>query len=390
MNSKVVIVLLFLLAAGGIFYWTRLQPPAAVGTPSPGGGRAAEVEISMLYSTEKKEWLEAAAATFRTEHPEVSLKLTGLGSLDAAQAILDEKQKPTLWSPADSLALNLLASDWETRNHTPLWANEGGDAPLPLVISPLVFAVWADRAEVLEKAGGGSITWKALHRAVASAQGWPSIGGKADWGFVKLGHTDPTRSNSGLQALVLMTYDFYGRAAGLEMADVLKADYQQYVKELERGVTRFESSTGTFMNEMVLFGPSKYDLAVVYENLAIAQLENAQGRWGDLKVYYPATTLWSDHPVALLQAPWVTEPQRQAGRKFIELLRSKPVQESALAHGFRPGDPSIPLKAGDARNPFTRLAQYGVRVDIPPVAQAPSGPVVRTLMTMWSRVVGTR
>jgi ABC-type sulfate transport system substrate-binding protein len=156
------------------------------------------------------------------------------------------------------------------------------------------------------------------------------------------------------------------------------------------GVTRFESSTGTFMNEMVLFGPSKYDVAVVYENLAIAQIENAQGRWGDLRVYYPATTMWSDHPAALLNAPWVSAEQAAAARQWIAFLRSRPIQELALAYGFRPGDPAVPLKSSDARNPFNRLAPYGIRVDIPPVAQPPSGAVVRNLLTMWSRTVAQR
>ncbi len=394
MNSKVLIVLVFAVAAGGIFYWTRTHPPGGAAPTSsaadPRAPVAGAVEISMLYSTEKKDWIETAGAAFRRDHPEIALKLVGLGSLEAVQAILDEKQKPTLWSPADSLVLNLLAADWEMKNHTAAWATDGPDAPQPLVITPLVFVVWADRAEVLEKVGGGAITWKAIHKAVSSPQGWPAVGGKADWGFVKLGHTDPTRSNSGLQALVLMTFDFFTKTAGLENGDVLKPDYQQFVKEIEKGVSKFGSSTGTFMNEMVLFGPSKYDIAVVYENLAIDQLENAQGRWGDLKVYYPAITLWSDHPVAILQAPWVSEPQKQAARKFVEYLRSRPVQEQALSHGFRPADPAIPIKSGDARNPFTRLAQYGVRVDIPPVAQAPNGGVVRTLMTMWSRTVGAK
>jgi hypothetical protein len=62
------------------------------------------------------------------------------------------------------------------------------------------------------------------------------------------------------------------------------------------------------------FGPSKFDIAWVYENLAIEHLENAQGRWGNLKVYYPSTTIWSDHPVALLQTSWVTDPQKKAAR----------------------------------------------------------------------------
>jgi len=45
--------------------------------------------------------------------------------------------------------------------------------------------------------------------------------------------------------------------------------------------------------------------------MAISQIENAQGRWGNLKIYYPATTLWSDHPAAVLKAEWVSDEQRQ-------------------------------------------------------------------------------
>ncbi len=32
-------------------------------------------------------------------------------------------------------------------------------------------------------------------------------------------------------------------------------------------------------------------------------------------------------------------------------------------------------------------AQYGVQVDIPPVAKTPDGPVVHNLLTLWSRTV---
>lgn len=128
----------------------------------------------------------------------------------------------------------------------------------------------------------------------------------------------------------------------------------------------------------------------VYENLAIAQLENAQGRWGNLKVYYPATTIWSDHPAVLLQGAWVTDAQKKAARKYLAFLRSRPQQEQGLRYGFRPADTSIPLKSADIQNPFTRLAQYGINVDIPPAAATPSGPVVRNLGMMWSRVVTNR
>jgi len=391
-NSRAIIVIGFLIALGAIVFvtWRRtgVQPdrPAATAAPS-----AASVELTFLYSTEKKEWVEFATQAFQRDNPNIAVKLIGKGSIDAAQALIDGRDKPVLWSPADSLALNLAESDWETKNGSRLIAAEGTeDAPQALVITPLVFVIWEDRAEVLQKAGKGQIGWRTIHDAIASNQGWPAVGGKPDWGFVKLGHTDPTRSNSGVCALLSMTIEFYKQTSGLEVGQLLKPEYQAFVKQIEKGVTQFEASTGTFMQDMIRFGPSKFDIAWVYENLAIAQLENAQGRWGNLKVYYPATTIWSDHPAALLEGSWVTEAQRKAGRKYLAYLRGRPQQEQALRYGFRPADPSIPLKTADSQNPFTRLAQYGINVDIPPAAGTPSGPVVRNLITMWSRIVSNR
>lgn len=400
MNPRVLIIIGFLAAVGGVFYLSRSKGNGSgdtgsgqdsASTSKPAAPRDV-TEISFLYSTEKKEWVEAAAAAFQKEHPDIKLNLVGKGSLDSAQAILDGREKPTVWSPADTAVLRMLESDWATDpSRTPLFATDGEDAPQPLVITPLVFVVWEDRAEVLLKANDGkAVSWKAIHKAVASDQGWPAIGGKADWGFVKLGHTDPTRSNSGLQAMLLASFEYYNKRSGLTVANLLDPKYQEWVKQLEKGVSRFETSTGTFMTDMVRFGPSKYDIAVVYENLAISQISNAQGRWGNLKVYYPPLTLWSDHPAAVLQGSWVTPKQREAARQWLGYLRSRPVQERALAFGFRPADPAVPIKTQDANNPFTRLAPHGILVDVPPVAEVPEGPVVRNLLTMWSRVVGSR
>jgi ABC-type molybdate transport system substrate-binding protein len=403
MKPKAAIIIAFLVAATAIVLVTvrskkgdddkkpqvtSTEPGAQVapGVTRPG----AAVEIGVLYSTEKKEWLEAAAAEFQKAHPEITVKLEGKGSFEAAADILDGKAKPTVWSPADSMVLNLLVADWDTKYHTPLFAASGDDAPQPLLLTPLVFVVWQDRAEALLKgAPGGTISWKVIAKAVTSNQGWSAIGGQAKWGFVKLGHTDPTRSNSGLQALYLMSLEFFGKPR-LEIEDITKADYQEFVRGIEKGVSKFEASTGTFMTDMVRFGPSKYDIAMVYEALAIKDIDNAQGRWGSLKVYYPATTVWSDHPMGVLQAEWVTEAQKAAGRQFVAFLRSRPMQERALQYGYRPADTSVPIKTADAQNPFTRLAQHGISIEVPTAAEPPDAMVVRTLMQMWQRVVPAR
>ena len=398
MNPKVLIVVLFVAAAGGIFWFTQQKaqapaPGAGGSAPAPGKAGAPKtiVEISVLYSTEKKEWIEAANEAFKKEHPEIGVTLTGKGSFEAAQALADGREKPTVWSPADSLALSLGGSDFETKNGTPLFAAEGQpDAPSPLLITPLVWVVWEDRADALVKSAGGKLNWKIIRDAVASNQGWPSVGGKAEWGFVKLGHTDPTRSNSGLQALLSMSFEYGKKTSGLTVADVLDPKLQAWIQSLEKGVGKFELSTGTFMTDMIRFGPSRYDIAVVYESLAVAQIENAQGRWGNLKIYYPTTTLWSDHPGALLKGPWVTAEQAKAGRTWLAFLRSRPMQELALAFGFRAADPAVPLKSADPKNPFTRLAPYGLQLELPPAGTLPEAAVVRNLMTFWSRTVAPK
>jgi hypothetical protein len=392
MKSKILILVLFAVAALGILFFNRsksVPAPATSAAPEPTASSAPKpvVELPFVYSTEKKEWIEAAVAEFSAAHPEIKVVLNGKGSLEASDSILDGSLKPVLWSPADSLVLKLFAADWLTKNGQPAFG-DGDDAPDPLLLTPLVFVAWEDRAKALVGFGDGAITWKTVHKAVSSNQGWPAVKGKADWGFVKLGHTDPTRSNSGLQALVLIALEYFGHTTGneLKVEDILKPDFQKFLRELEAGVTRFESSTGTFMTDMVRFGPSKYDIAVVYESSAISQLANAQGRWGNLRVYYPKLTLWSDHPIALLNAPWVTDAQRAAARQLSAFLRSKPVQEKALRFGFRPAETSVPLKTADPQNPFTRLADFGVLVSVPSVAEPPDASVIRNLLALWTRI----
>jgi len=392
MKAKVIIVAAFVLAAFAIVLLVKSggdkkkSEAAKPNTTQPSKPQSAEATIEVLYSTEKKDWIEAVTADFMKANPQVKVTLVGKGSLDAAQGILDGQLKPVVWSPADSMVLNLLVSDWQTKNHASIVAASGDDAPQPLLLTPLVFVAWQDRANALLKASGGSISWKAIHKAVVSPQGWPAVGGQGRWGFVKLGHTDPTKSNSGLQALYLMSLEYWNKNK-LQVEDLLDPKYQEFVKGVEKGVTKFESSTGTFMTDMVRFGPSKYDISVVYESLAISQLADAAGRWGKLRVYYPATTIWSDHPVALLNGAWVTPEQKQAAKQYIAFLRAKPQQQRALEFGFRPADTTVPIVTSDAQNPFTRLAADGVTVDVPPAAPAPDGPVVRNLMMMWTRVV---
>jgi hypothetical protein len=398
-SSKLVILGVFGLAVVGAFAFVFLKKDksaadavASAEAPTTSAPAAAPppaqvTRVRFLYGSEKKAWVVEALGRFAKEHPEVAVDTVEKGSLDMAQAVLDQGERPTLVSPADDVALNLLTSDWKQKNGAELVATDGPDRPQPLVLTPLVLVAWEDRAAAL--AGKDkSLDFKHLHDAIQNPKGWPGVGGKPDWGFVKLGHTNPSRSNSGLQALILMAYEFQNKRSGLEVKDVLDEKFQTFLKTIEKGVPKFGTSTGTFMEEMVLYGPSKYDVVVTYENLAIQHIPNAQGRWGNLRVFYPPQTMWSSHPVAILNGDWVTGEQRGAARKLIDFLRAKPEQQRALALGFRPANPEVPVLSTDGTGPFQSAAAFGVRADLGSVVEPPPGPVIRNLMELWSRQIG--
>ncbi len=347
--------------------------------------------VTLLYGTEKERWLKAALDVFAREHPEIAVELTGMGTLDAVRAIAEGRQRPTVWSPADDVAVNLLDAEWTLGKGAPIVERSGDFAPQPLVLTPLVMIAWEERAKALSAAAHGDPTdWRAVHDLASSPKGWPGLGAPAEWGYVKLGHTAPNASNSGLQTLILMAYAFHGKHAGLSAADVLDERFQKWLKETESAVSKFGASSGTYMRDMVLYGPSKYDLVWNYESVAIGEMAAAQGRWGNLAIYYPTPTLWSNHPFVVPKADWVSPEQRAAARTLREFLLSPAIQARALEAGFRPANPDVRIVTSDPENPWNRLKPYGIRLDVPAAADPPSGEVARLLLETWRRVVDVR
>jgi ABC-type Fe3+ transport system substrate-binding protein len=351
--------------------------------------KGVSVRITLTYSTEKEKWLKDAVEQFARRKPEIGVELHGMGSVDAVRAIAEGKEKPTAWCPADEIAMNLLDTEWSLQKGSSIVAREGDLAPQPLVVTPLVMIVWEERAKVLAAAakGGDPTDWRTIHDLATSPKGWPGLGGSPDWGYVKLGHTAPSSSNSGLQTLVLMTYGYHGKRGGLVPGDILNADFQKWLREIETAVGKFGTSSGTYMKDMILYGPSRYDVTWNYESVAIGDMGAAQGRWGNLLVYYPKPTLWSNHPFVFLKGDWVTDEQRAAAKELRDFLLLPEVQSRALDFGFRPANADVKLLTSDPSNPWNRLKAFGVRVDVPAVAEPPSGEVTRLLLETWRRVV---
>jgi ABC-type Fe3+ transport system substrate-binding protein len=166
------------------------------------------------------------------------------------------------------------------------------------------------------------------------------------------------------------------------------SEYQDWFLETESSIGQFEYSTGPLMEKMVVYGPSTFDMVTVYEATAIEQAENAVGRYGELRVYYPPAIVWSDHPFCVLETDWVTAQQREAAALFIDFLTGAQAQTSALMkHGFRPVDGSIPLE--QPGSPFDRYAANGFLTDLSGLREVdiPAGNVLNTLRDFWSRNV---
>jgi hypothetical protein len=370
----------------GIFYFSR----SASNQPhtSPTG----TIPINFSFSTEKADWMNAAVDAFNKSNTIVNGKAVQLvldprGSVDAQQRILSGAIQPTAWSPASSLELNQLSTAWrQSHNGQDIIVSSGDLIPVSLVFSPLVFAVWKERAQVLLNKYG-SVDWPSIHSALTLKNGWTDIGGKTDWGVVKFGQTRPDQSNSGLLSITLMAYSFYNQQRGLTVEQMRSANFLKYFSDIEGAVTQFGRSSGTYLrNEVILKGPAAYDITTTYENLVLTLEKEALQRQGQpLQQFYPGLNIVSDHPFAILQGNWVKPEEQLAAKAFRDFLLAVPQQRQALVSGFRPTNPNVRIGDNVVGNPFVgQSSDVQIKSQIQPLAQAPSGEVVNELIKEWS------
>jgi ABC-type Fe3+ transport system substrate-binding protein len=384
-------ILLFVAAC---FYgaWVLYQRSHARGaSPGDGGSGSAgaardeggTVRLGIAYGTEKERWLTWAKEKFGATDAgkKVKIDLIPLGSVEGAQAILNGDQRIQVWSPASALYKDVFVQEWTLKHGaSPIVREES------LALTPMVFVFWAERhAAFLKKYG--TVSFKTVAQALAEPSGWQGIAGKPEWGYFKLGHTHPNQSNSGLMTLVLMAYDYHAKSRGLTLADILDPGYQSWENGIERAVSGLSNSTGNMMREMVLKGPSAYDALFVYESVALDYLKNAEGRWGELRISYPARNLWSDNPYYVLDVPWSSPEQREAAGAFLDFLLSEPIQRQALVHGFRPGNPAVPVRTADS--PFAVYQRFGISVDLGESCEPPKAEVINNLLAGWQRNHGS-
>ena len=376
MNTwRCAIVGLVAVAAG-----CKQEPSRATGDPGATAQQRASaeatIELPILYGSEKKTWLDEQIQAFHASHPSAGgrpIHVTGkaIGSGEAMTAILAGTEHPVVFSPASSAYLTLLDQAWQSRdNHTRPLTRAGE----PLVLSPIVIAMWKPMAEALGWPDK-PIGWTDILTVSRDPAGWGKLG-HPEWGAMKLGHTHPEYSSSGLLTALAIAYAGAHTTRGLTAAELPKVE--PFMAEVEDAIVHYGKSTGFFSDKMIERGPTYLSAAVLYENLVIESY--ARQRALDLVAIYPQEgTFWSDHPYSVLDADWVTPAQRDAAAAFLAFLKARPQQERAMALGFRPADPAI--KAGA---PLDRA--HGVDPLQPQTLLAiPDGATLDALLVSWRK-----
>ena len=350
--------------------------PAGPAPSAPANGTP--VTVILAYGSEKKSWIEEQAKQFEASGALVAgrpihIDARAMGSGEAVASILSGELKPHVFSPASGAYISLLNRSWLSAAGHTTPVSPAGD---PVVLSPLVIATWKPMAEALgwpKKHLG----WKDLIKVNADPKGWGAHG-HPEWGPFKLGHTHPEFSNSGLLSILAEAYAGAKKTRDLTVADLRKKPTRDFVASVEKTIVHYGKSTGFFAEKMLARGPAYLSAAVLYENLVIESYDPKKTPEFPVVAIYPVEgTFWSDHPYAVLDAPWVGAPEREGAQKFLAFLKDKPQQMRALAHGFRPADTSIPIDSPvdaahgvDPKQPQTLL-------DVPDAA------TLDALLTLW-------
>jgi len=348
-----------------------------------------QVTISMVYGSEKREWLEPLVAQFNREGHQtdsgatIVVEAVPMGSLEPIPLMLVSQLQPTVWSPASSVYIPVANAEWRKQFGRDLVIGTPND----LVYSPVVIAMWKPMAEALgwpDKPLG----WADIATLMASNDGWAAYG-YPEWGQFKFGQTHPTVSNSGIVSVLARAYTGANKQSDLTLEDIHNPEVVEFLAELQNAIVHEGLSTGVFAERMFQNGPAYLSAAVLYENLIVAQ-EAKRLSTRDLRhwtveqipivaIYPKEGTFWTNNPYVLVNAPWVTNEQRAAAAEFEQFLLDRPQQLKALALGFRPVDDSIPLTSPlDAR--------HGVNVDHPLIIlELPPADVVKAAQRLWSR-----
>lgn len=356
--------------------------------------------ITIATSSEKVNMLDELATAFKDspEHEDLdtcaTVRPTNVSSGNAARYLTagedwpsdDRTLWPTLWSPASTV--------WTDRVAAAASPSLVGE-PASFTRTPIVFGMPEPMAKALgwpEK----PISISDLEGLCQDPAGWGSVG-KEIWGAFKISKTNPNTSTTGLSTILMQSYEASGKAEGLTSADVeAAADFSRVFEEC---VIHYGDTTGNVLSTLYDetqngANGSAYVSAVALEETSLLNYNKGNPDSHTVQpgetltppktklvaVYPSGGSMWSDNPVTVLGADWVTAEQRTAGEAFAAFLQSAPAQKILPEYGFRPLDESVAL--GDQFS-----AKFGVDPTQPAITlPKPEVDVISTAIDQWTQV----
>lgn len=369
------------------------------GESGSGDDRSECIQVDAAVSSEKIDLLGDLADDFNDSGATVDgtcidVEVQKVASGVAAQRLADgwdtatDGPRPVIWSPASSAWGQILNQRLSTAGK-PAMATD----PVSFMNTPLVIAMPRPMAEALGWPDQ-PIGWSDILALSRAENGWADKG-HPEWGRFRLGKTNPNYSTSGLHALIAQTYAATGKTAGLSSEDLQNPTVQQYGRDIESSVVHYGDITMTFLNNW--FRADRRGTALNYASAVAVEEKslidyNAGNPDGELDqgekprpprtplvaIYPTEGTLYSDNPLFILDADWVSGPQRAAAQQFQKFVMEPKNQEKVLKFGFRPGNPAVAVGA-----PIT--ADNGVDPNQPQtLLEVPSGAVMDELLGRWA------
>jgi hypothetical protein len=364
--GKLVLLIIAIGGAVGAWRWWSGRsgaraPGGLVGLFEPAKSNPNGVEIPILITAAKKDWVQDQVDRFNAENRgRWQVVPKPVPSREAMHAILEEKEQPVLWSPGSPIWPARLAEAWTEKHGDTLLDLSDANGYRVFLRSPLVFVTTRKRAAFLRPRLGGSEPWQALRRLSMGQD-------RAPWGAFRFSHADPLTSSSGMLTLGLVLSDYARRTRRGDLGKAaVSSEFMAYLKEMERGLlydVPAEKGT-TALTKAFLDDPDRYDVITAYEASVLEALPNNP----ELAVIYPNPTAVSEHAVSLLRGKWVTPEQREGAIAFLSLLGSKEALQSGLKYHFRPAQASGGLSLASELSKYAAqgFQESLVRGELPP------------------------
>ena len=356
---------------------------SATAVPNAPAWAADSAELTIAVSPVMAPVLESLANRYndqKQQTPDSKTMVVHVTALEPEKMVQAALKTPNFQAiaPDSSLWLDRLEQAWtqqlgETKDSQALPIGERRTSTsVRFAVSPVVIATWESVAKELG--------WP------NKPLGWQDIQRKAtqDPNF-KWNHPS-TNNASGLLATLAEFYAGAGLTRGLTEEAATAQKTLDYVQAVESTVRFYGEGEEVITQRLASEGRNFLDAFVAQERTVIEW--NRAGKGERLVAIYPAEgTLWTDHPLALLNLDSgrpgeraVTSNQQLTFQAFVQFLAGADAQQALLTAGYRPANLDIKLDA--AGSPFANTDAVDWHQP-QTTLQMPSPAVVDVVQNFW-------